>query len=152
MPVFCFGQTDMYHWVKMGAPVIPQWLTERIARTIGFLPLFMYGIWGTFVPRKVRCPNWAARHEHYLWQNTRCSCICVVQIVFCWSKTNMSTSLKVDEAQSVSRRLLIVLIQASIYAGDPSCCRLTGQHQWAQCLELLILAALSQGQPQMMHV
>ena len=57
VPVFCFGQTDMYHWVKMGAPVIPQWLTERIARTIGFLPLFMYGAWGTFVPRKVRQPT-----------------------------------------------------------------------------------------------
>ena len=125
-----------------------QWLTERIARAIGFLPLFMYGIWGTFVPRKVRYPSWTAQHEHYLWQNTRCSCICVAEIIFCWSKPNMSTSLKMDEAQSVSRRLRIVLVQASIYTGNPSCCRLTGQHYRAQCLKLLILAALSQGRAQ----
>lgn len=53
MPVFCFGQTDMFHWVKLGPPVVPRWLTERIARTIKFLPLLMYGTWGTPVPRKV---------------------------------------------------------------------------------------------------
>ena len=53
MPVFCFGQTDMYHWVKLGPPLLPQALTERIARTIKFLPLLMYGAWGTPVPRKV---------------------------------------------------------------------------------------------------
>ena len=55
MPVFCFGQTDMYHWVKLGPPLLSQSLTERIARTIKFLPLFMYGAWGTPVPRKVAC-------------------------------------------------------------------------------------------------
>ena len=55
VPVFCFGQTDMYHWVKLGPPLLSQSLTERIARTIKFLPLFMYGAWGTPVPRKVAC-------------------------------------------------------------------------------------------------
>lgn len=53
MPVFVFGQTDAYGWAKLGPPAVPQELAERLARAIGFLPLFMYGVWGTPLPRKV---------------------------------------------------------------------------------------------------
>ena len=54
LPVFVFGQTDAYSWVKMGPPVVPQWLTQRIARMIGFLPLFMFGMYGSPLPHPVR--------------------------------------------------------------------------------------------------
>jgi 2-acylglycerol O-acyltransferase 2 len=54
VPVFVFGQTDMYSWVKLGPPFLPEWLTQRIARAIGFLPLLMYGVLGTALPHKVR--------------------------------------------------------------------------------------------------
>ena len=57
MPVFCFGQTEQYSWVKLGPPFVPQWVAESIARFIGFLPLFMYGRWGTPLPHKV-CLLW----------------------------------------------------------------------------------------------
>lgn len=57
MPVFVFGQTDAYGWLKLGPPAVPQDLTERLARAIGFLPLFMYGRWGTPLPRKVCLPT-----------------------------------------------------------------------------------------------
>ena len=60
VPVFCFGQTDMFHWAKLGPPLIPQWLAERIARAIKFLPLLMWGAWGSPVPRKVCLPASAA--------------------------------------------------------------------------------------------
>lgn len=53
VPVFVFGQTDAYGWMKLGPPAVPQELAERLARAIGFLPLFMYGVWGTPLPRKV---------------------------------------------------------------------------------------------------
>lgn len=53
VPVFVFGQTDAYSWVKLGPPFFPQGLTQQIARSIGFLPLLMSGVWGTPVPHKV---------------------------------------------------------------------------------------------------
>ncbi|KAK9903458.1 hypothetical protein WJX75_006146 [Coccomyxa subellipsoidea] len=54
VPVFVFGQTDAYGWMKLGPRAVPQELAERLARAIGFLPLFMYGVWGTPLPRKVK--------------------------------------------------------------------------------------------------
>ena len=53
VPVFCFGQTDTYHWVRLGPPLLPQWLALAIARKLRFLPLIMLGSWGSLVPRKV---------------------------------------------------------------------------------------------------
>eukprot|EP00884_Botryococcus_braunii_P007200 jgi/Botrbrau1/16481/Bobra.0142s0075.1 len=53
IPVFCFGQTRTFSWVKPGPPVLPAPLVERIARTIGFLPLLIWGVWGTPLPHPV---------------------------------------------------------------------------------------------------
>ena len=62
VPVFVFGQSAAYSWVKLGPPFLPQWLAQRIARAIGFLPLLMYGVWGSPLPHPVRlCPNKESR-------------------------------------------------------------------------------------------
>ena len=56
MPVFAFGQSATYSWVKLGPPFLPQWLAQRTAKAIGFLPLLMYGVWGSPLPHPVRSP------------------------------------------------------------------------------------------------
>mmetsp|Transcript_1876 Transcript_1876/g.5480 ORF Transcript_1876/g.5480 Transcript_1876/m.5480 type:complete len:388 (+) Transcript_1876:286-1449(+) len=53
LPAFAFGQTDMYSWVKPGPPWVPGRVVEALARWIGFLPLVIYGVWGTPMPRRV---------------------------------------------------------------------------------------------------
>jgi 2-acylglycerol O-acyltransferase 2 len=75
VPVFVFGQTDAYGWVKLGPPLLPQWLTQRIASAIGFLPLFMYGLWGTPLPHKVwpRLHAGSTRHASQWSSKWACS-------------------------------------------------------------------------------
>lgn len=45
IPVFCFGQTDIYSWwIPRG-----EW-HRRLSRAIGFAPLLFWGMWGTMIP------------------------------------------------------------------------------------------------------
>lgn len=53
IPVFCFGQTQTFSWVKPGPPIVPASVVERVARTIGFLPLLIWGRWGTPLPHQI---------------------------------------------------------------------------------------------------
>lgn len=53
VPAFAFGQTDMYSWIKPEPPYVPERAVAALARCIGFLPLVMYGAWGTPMPRPV---------------------------------------------------------------------------------------------------
>ena len=43
----------MYTWAKLGPPIIPDALCTRIARAIGFLPVCIYGVWGSLLTHKV---------------------------------------------------------------------------------------------------
>ena len=47
VPVFAFGQTDMFKWLRLGPPLIPKAAMLKIARRMGFLPLLLYGVWGS---------------------------------------------------------------------------------------------------------
>lgn len=53
LPVFAFGQSDLYSWWRPGPPFIPQSLVEAIRKRIGFMPLMMSGRFGTPIPHKV---------------------------------------------------------------------------------------------------
>lgn len=53
VPAFAFGQTDMYSWIKPEPPYVPERVVAALARWIGYLPLVMYGAWGTPMPRPV---------------------------------------------------------------------------------------------------
>ena len=37
----------MYKWIRPGPPIVPIAFLRKIARSIGFLPLLLYGVWGT---------------------------------------------------------------------------------------------------------
>ena len=43
MPVFAFGQTGCYSWLKPGPPVVPASWLAAFARRIGFMPLIIWG-------------------------------------------------------------------------------------------------------------
>ena len=52
MPVYCFGQNEVYKFVRLGPPLIPQRLVDRAVRTILFCPMFIYGVYGTPLPHR----------------------------------------------------------------------------------------------------
>ena len=37
----------MFGWKKLGPPIVPDAVLAKMARAIGFMPLMMYGLWGT---------------------------------------------------------------------------------------------------------
>ena len=45
----------MYKWVRLGPPIIPEAIVLKVARRIGFLPLLLYGVYGSTLsyPSKV---------------------------------------------------------------------------------------------------
>lgn len=53
VPVFSFGQTNMYKWVRFGPPFLSSATMHKISRTIGFLPMWVYGKWGTLLTFEV---------------------------------------------------------------------------------------------------
>lgn len=44
----------LYRWWRPGPPFIPQSLVEAIRKRIGFMPLMMWGRFGTPIPHKVK--------------------------------------------------------------------------------------------------
>ncbi|GLC68057.1 hypothetical protein PLESTF_000640200 [Pleodorina starrii] len=54
VPVWAFGQTRAYSWVRPGPPLVPAWLVSRISRTFGAVPILMYGAYGTPMPHRER--------------------------------------------------------------------------------------------------
>ena len=54
VPVFAFGQTATYSWLKPGPPVLPARWVAAFARTIGFMPLLVWGEAFSPCPRQVR--------------------------------------------------------------------------------------------------
>lgn len=47
VPVFCFGQSEIYGWARPGPPWVPQRWLDALSRLIGFVPMLLYGRWGT---------------------------------------------------------------------------------------------------------
>uniref|UniRef100_A0A7S0VKA2 Acyltransferase n=1 Tax=Polytomella parva TaxID=51329 RepID=A0A7S0VKA2_9CHLO len=52
VPIFAFGQTRTYSWARLGPPIVPQSLVDRLSRLIGAVPIFMYGLYGTPLPHR----------------------------------------------------------------------------------------------------
>lgn len=57
VPVFSFGQTDMYGYIRpffdWPKGIVPKAAWSKFARKIGYAPLLMWGAFGTFCPKKV---------------------------------------------------------------------------------------------------
>lgn len=57
LPVFAFGQSDMYRYVRpffdWPRGIVPRGLWSRMARRIGFAPMLIWGWRGTPMPRRV---------------------------------------------------------------------------------------------------
>ena len=43
VPVFAFGQTGCYSWIKPGPPFVPASWVAGFARRLGFMPLIIWG-------------------------------------------------------------------------------------------------------------
>ncbi|EFJ41256.1 hypothetical protein VOLCADRAFT_77655 [Volvox carteri f. nagariensis] len=54
VPVWAFGQTRAYSWIRPGPPLVSSWLVSRISRTFGAVPIFMYGAYGSSMPHRER--------------------------------------------------------------------------------------------------
>ena len=52
VPVFAFGQTDAYSFALPGPPLFPASFVSRAARAVGCMPLLMWGVGGTPLPRR----------------------------------------------------------------------------------------------------
>lgn len=53
LPCFAFGQSGTYSWLRPGPPLIPNMVVETVRKWLGFIPLIMWGRWGTTIPHKV---------------------------------------------------------------------------------------------------
>ncbi|MEW5301864.1 MAG: hypothetical protein WDW36_004693 [Sanguina aurantia] len=51
-PVFAFGQTATYTWMRPGSPYVPDAWVSAVSRAIGFVPISLHGVWGTALPHK----------------------------------------------------------------------------------------------------
>ena len=49
-PAFAFGQTDCFHYLRPGPPLVSKDLVKTVARKLGFAPLLLWGYWGTTLP------------------------------------------------------------------------------------------------------
>jgi diacylglycerol O-acyltransferase 2, plant len=49
-PAFAFGQTDCFHYWRLGPPLFPKAVVNFVARKIGFAPMLLWGKFGTTVP------------------------------------------------------------------------------------------------------
>ncbi|GLI69597.1 hypothetical protein VaNZ11_014259 [Volvox africanus] len=54
VPVWAFGQTRAYSWVRPGPPLVPSWIVARISRMFGAVPIYMFGAYGTSMPHRER--------------------------------------------------------------------------------------------------
>lgn len=53
LPAFAFGQSDTYSWYRPGPPLVPVRVVDAVRKVLGFVPLTMWGRFGTPVPHKV---------------------------------------------------------------------------------------------------
>ena len=53
MPVFAFGQTQTYSFLKPGPPLLPASWVAAFARKIGFMPLIVWGEGFSPLPHRV---------------------------------------------------------------------------------------------------
>lgn len=53
VPVFVFGQTDVYNWYRLGPPLFRQQWIEAFSRRAGFAPMLLWGWRGTPIPNPV---------------------------------------------------------------------------------------------------
>ncbi|KAI8471556.1 MAG: diacylglycerol acyltransferase-domain-containing protein [Monoraphidium minutum] len=54
VPVFAFGQTQTYGWLRPGPPLVSEGAVKAMSRTIGMVPLLLLGRWGTPIPHPAR--------------------------------------------------------------------------------------------------
>lgn len=54
VPVWAFGQTRAYSWIRPGPPLVPSWLVARMSRVLGAVPILIYGAYGTSMPHRER--------------------------------------------------------------------------------------------------
>ena len=69
VPIFCFGQSEAYHFWRLGPPLVPQWLVDKFVRTILFCPMLIYGVYGSPLPFRQTIPHHALAqilHQHLL--------------------------------------------------------------------------------------
>lgn len=56
VPVFAFGQSNLYGYIRLffdfPRGVVPRSAWARFTRRIGFVPMFVWGRWGTAIPRR----------------------------------------------------------------------------------------------------
>ncbi|GAB4815313.1 hypothetical protein N2152v2_002359 [Parachlorella kessleri] len=57
VPVLAFGQTDLYDYVRpffdFPRGIVPRHMYAKFARKLGYAPMLMWGVLGTFIPKKV---------------------------------------------------------------------------------------------------
>ncbi|GBF96718.1 diacylglycerol acyltransferase type 2 [Raphidocelis subcapitata] len=69
VPVFAFGQSQTYKWLRPGPPLVPAAAVAALSRKIGMVPLALLGRWGSPVPHRSRmtvvlgAPLRLPRHE-----------------------------------------------------------------------------------------
>jgi len=52
VPCYCFGQNEVYRFLRIWPPFLPLWMYDRVVRSLLFCPMVIYGHWGTPIPRK----------------------------------------------------------------------------------------------------
>ncbi|KAK9844912.1 hypothetical protein WJX74_008604 [Apatococcus lobatus] len=53
IPCFAFGQTASYDWWKPGPPIVPLKFVHWVSRSLGYIPLLIWGVMGSPIPKQV---------------------------------------------------------------------------------------------------
>lgn len=53
VPVYAFGQNKALSWIRPGPPFFPTFLLRKLSRSIGVVPMAIYGKWFTTIPHQV---------------------------------------------------------------------------------------------------
>ena len=81
VPVFCFGQSDAYSYIRMWPPFLPQWMYNKFVRALLFCPMLIYGSYGTPLPYRYGC--FLKSYEARISLGSLAYVSCKVQIVLC---------------------------------------------------------------------
>ena len=74
VPVFCFGQSDAYSFIRMWPPFLPQWLYNKFIRSLLFCPMLIYGAYGTPLPYRYAVQKLSTRIVQVYCTVTKAAC------------------------------------------------------------------------------